>query len=290
MNRQTRHWIYMCLLMAVTLLFVVGVWALLPPSEDAALQASGEREIRLPILMYHSIQEDGDRQGRYVLPASTLEADLQYLSKHGYTAVTVADLIAYVDEGTPLPEKPVMLTFDDGFYNNVVYVLPLLEKYDMKAVVSVVGKYSENAVRENDPNPRYAYLTWDEMRQAQQSGRIEIQNHSYDMHGQGARTGANKKRGEGYEEYRAALYEDVGKMQTLLQENAGIQATAFAYPLGAMCDDSEKILKEMGFRATFSCYEKVNYISKDPKSLYALGRFNRPSSVSTEQFMKQIAY
>ena len=97
------------------------------------------QEVRLPVLMYHGVHSDPKKSGDYVITPQALEQDLLYLQQQGCTAVTMSDILAYVQEGTPLPEKPVMLTFDDGCYNNLTYVLPLLEKYDAYAVVSVVG-------------------------------------------------------------------------------------------------------------------------------------------------------
>ena len=61
------------------------------------------------------------------------------LQVKGYTAITVSDLLAYVQDGADLPEKPVMITFDDGYYNNYIYAYPLLKQRGMKAVVSIIG-------------------------------------------------------------------------------------------------------------------------------------------------------
>ena len=96
--------------------------------------------------MYHSILKDASRTGKYVITPSRVEEDLIYLQENGYETVVVADLIAYVTDGTPLPEKPVMITLDDGYLNNLTYMLPLLEQYDMRAVISVIGLYSERCV------------------------------------------------------------------------------------------------------------------------------------------------
>ena len=66
-----------------------------------------------------------------------------------------------------------MITFDDGFRNNLTDGLPLLEKYGMKATVAVVGCYSERFSDTPDPNPAYAHLSWDDITELTQSGRVE---------------------------------------------------------------------------------------------------------------------
>ena len=98
--------------------------------------------------------------GDYVLSPIELEKDIVYLKNNGYEAVFVSQLIDYVENGTELPEKPVIISFDDGDYNNLTYVLPLLKKYSFKATISIVGKYSEIACEEAEPSPSYSYLDW----------------------------------------------------------------------------------------------------------------------------------
>ena len=72
-----------------------------------------------------------------------MEQDFQYLKEQGYTAVLPDDLIAYANGEGQLPPKPILITFDDGYYNNYSYAFPLLKKYDMKAVISIVGNFTE---------------------------------------------------------------------------------------------------------------------------------------------------
>ena len=91
-------------------------------------RARAAEPVALPILMYHHISKAADQCGKHVISPQTLEGDLQYLADNGYTAVTTADLIAYVDQGKALPEKPVMITFDDGQLSVLEYALPLLER------------------------------------------------------------------------------------------------------------------------------------------------------------------
>ena len=269
-----------CLLMAGLLLHMA---ATLPAST-----AAGAKGVTVPIIMYHSVLNNKSKTGPYTVTPETVERDFAYIKAHGYTTMLVSELADAVLSGQALPEKPIIITLDDGHLNNLTYVLPLLEKYDMKAVVSVVGSYSECYSKSPDHNPDYAYLCWEDIDELTAAGRVEIGNHTYDMHKKDIRKGSKKKLGESDAEYCEALMTDVGKTQSLLEEYCGIVPTTFAYPYGYISKESIPILQEMGFTAMLTCSETINVITGDPNVLQALGRFNRPYGVSTQKFMKRI--
>lgn len=272
-----------CFAVLMILTFCLGAANALLFLED---EADG---VKVPILMYHSILKDPSRSGKYVVTPAQLEEDFSYLKEHGYTAIVMDDLIRYVYQGQPLPEKPVMITLDDGHLNNLTYLLPLLQQYEMKAVISIVGSYAQRATDLDEHNPNYAYLDWDEIHTLVESGRVEIQNHTYNMHDQSARRGAARKSGEALDSYHEALYADLKRTQQALVQLAHIPApTTFTYPFGQISDESEQVLTELGFLASLSCYERINVITRDTRCLYQLGRYNRPSGISTAKFMKKL--
>lgn len=267
------------------LIFLLGFGG---SSPAVAVSEQAGKGIFLPVIMYHSVLKDESRSGEFVVTPDNLESDFRYLSEHGYTAVLPEDLVEYVYEGVPLPENPVMITFDDGHLNNMTYALPLLEKYNMKALISVVGSFSETYSGIDDHNPAYAYCTWEDIRVLSDSPYVEIGNHTYDMHRTDVRKGCQKLRTESDEEYSRILNEDIGRLQQLLAENSGCTPTAFAYPFGYLSKESVPALQEMGFKVTLNCCERPNYITKSPNTLYGLNRYNRPNGVSTEKFMGKI--
>lgn len=259
---------------------------------EAALLSSTapEGSIPLPVVMYHGLVRNSRYQNNFFISPKQFEKDLKYLKENGYTPVLVQNLIAYVDNGTPLPERPVLITFDDGFYSSYLYAYPLLRQYDMKAVVSVIGKFADKASLIKDKNPYYSYLAWDEIKELSNSGYIEIQNHSYNMHNNDCkRRGIMQNSGESLEHYHQVLSEDIGSVQDKLYEVTGKRPTAFAYPYGIVSENSKEILKNMGIRSTFSCMEGINYITKDPDCLYRLKRVNRTPEKSSEAFFNVIA-
>ena len=255
--------------------------------EPASAEVS--EEIFVPVVMYHSLLKDPDRAGDYVVSPDVFEADMTYLIENGYTTVFVRDLIDYVENGADLPDKPVVVTFDDGYYNVMEYAYPFMQENSIKGVMNIVGAYTEQSTAENDHNPAYSYLTWEEISQLEQSGVFEIGSHTYNMHSIGVRSGCKKKYGENTVTYRNALTEDIGGLQELLSEKSGVTPVTFAYPYGFISEESVPTLREIGFKALLTCYEKPNYISRDnPECLLEINRYNRPADVSTEEFMEKL--
>ena len=251
--------------------------------------ANSEEAIDVPIIMYHSILKDSSRSNKYTITPSVLEEDLKYIKDKGYTTVTISDLISYVYENKELPNKPIVLTFDDGHYNNYGYLLPLLEKYDMKAVISIVGAYTDKFTQTDEANMNYSYLRWKDIKELMGTGRIEFQNHTYNLHNNtGNRIGTKKIKGETNEHYRQVLEEDILKLQKEFEENTNYTPQCFTYPFGGISNASLDIIKELGFKASLSCEQGINKLTKNPNSLFLLKRYNRPSYISTFNFFQKI--
>lgn len=159
-------------------------------------------EIELPIIMYHSLLKDPNRQNKYVISPELFERDLKYLKENGYVPVFIKDVIEYVNDDGNLPKKPIVITFDDGYFNNYYYAYPLLKKYNMKAVISIVGKMTDDFSNHPNENPNYSYLTWDNILDMHLSGHWEIQNHSYNCHSYENRNGVCQVSSETKKEYK----------------------------------------------------------------------------------------
>lgn len=246
--------------------------------------------ISLPVLMYHSICSSSGKEGKFIVSETGLEQDLTYISENGYNTVSASQIIDFVYNGTPLPEKPILLTFDDGYYNNYCYAFPLLKKYNAKAVISIIGKYTDIYSETEEENPLYSHITWDEAREMCESGLVEIENHSYNSHTTDkGRNGTKKKKGESEAAYAEYISSDIGKLQEEIYANLGYKPQLFAYPFGSVSEASYDILKQMGFKMTLSCEEKVNYLKTgDTDGIYMLGRYLRTNKRSAERILKNI--
>lgn len=252
--------------------------------------AAGDEGPTFAIIMYHQIASGKSKLGKFVLSDSQLESDMLYLKEQGYETITMAQLIDYSKGVGGLPEKPVMLTFDDGYESFYGYVYPLLQKYNMRAVLSVVGEFVDRYTENPDHNLRYSCLNWDEVREMRNSGLVEIQNHTYDMHSTGktGRQGCAIKKGESEEAYKQIFLEDVSKMQEKLKAELGAPADTFTYPFGALCKQSVPLLKELGFQAALTCREELVTAAPYGDWMYRLGRYNRPNGKSSEAFFEKV--
>lgn len=256
--------------------------------KGAAYTFSQQSGIELRIIMYHSILKDPSRTGVYVITPSQLRSDLEYLSAKGYKTVLPRDLVGYVRGETRLPEKCVMLTFDDGCYNNLTYLLPLLKEFSYTALISVVGKYTQLYTDSGDKNPNYTYLAYDDLLLLEQSGLIEIGNHTYNLHNNGVLPGSGKANGENESAYQARLENDLMLLQRELEKNGLTKPLCYTYPFGIISNASLDAVKRCGFKVSLSCREKTNIITKDPECLFLLNRYNRSGLTDTASFMKKL--
>jgi len=141
---------------------------ILPPQPDDV-----ERSADVPIFMYHYISaspsaQDHIRVGLSV-PPEMFEAQLKLLSDNGYTTISLRDLYEFLAVGKALPDKPIILTFDDGYLDNYTNAFPILQKYGMIGTFFVLTGPADDG--------ESAYLTWDMITEMSNAG-MDIQLHS----------------------------------------------------------------------------------------------------------------
>ncbi len=268
---------------AFTMIF--SLVTLISASLVTAVKAQSQ-VVELPIIMYHSILKDENYWGDYVISPEQLEADFEYLSQNGYTAIGMTELYNYLYLGEDLPEKPIILSFDDGYYNNYLYAYPLALEYNMKIIISPIAYYSDINTVDEVQSGYYSHCTWEQIQEMYNSGLVEFGNHSYNLHSDsGERLGTKMLTWEDEETYKQLLQEDLSKAQDLLTQATGIATKLFVYPFGAISEQAQSVIESMGFICTFSCEEKMNLISKDPSSIEVLGRYLRPYNKSVSEIL-----
>lgn len=261
-----------------------------PYSEQAHAETGAQSpdEIILTTVMYHNILKSV--KGTYIVSPDQLVADLSAYEKLGYNTVFPSEIIGYVRGMNALPDKPLLITFDDGRYNNMYYGLPVLEKYDAKALICPVGAFSAFSTDSGDhSNPNYSHITWTQFGELAASGRFEIGNHTYNMHKYSPRFGVKRMKGESDSDYRAALKSDFGRLQDMLLKSTGVLPRVFAYPFGAYTDEAKDVLLSLGIEMMLTCNEGVTTVKRGvPESLHYVRRFNRDGLISTAEFTKKL--
>lgn len=188
----------------------------------------------VPILMYHDLSEDAAlcESTDWTLQPEKLREDLIWLRESGYTTVLPRELAAgKLDDGSPLPRKCVLLTFDDGYESNYTLAQPVLEEFGAKAAVAVIVSHIGS-----EPG----FLTWDECRAMEESGVWEFGSHTYDRHIRDDAPGVSRIDGETREDYIARIAPDIEKSVEIMRQELGHDIRYFAYPLGkvdAWCDE-----------------------------------------------------
>lgn len=257
-----------------------------------SLAVFSEKSVRLPVIMYHQVSENSELWGQYVIPESTLREDFNYIKTNGYTPVSLQAVTEFVSNGTPLPEKPILITFDDGERSFLTKVLPLLKEFSYPATVAVVISLTDLYTKNGETDDRYAYLNWNDLKALSKEPLVEIINHSYNMHSLTARRGMGKAPGESDDDYTAKIKEDFELFNSAFLNYLGKVPTAIAYPYGIKTDILSKIAAEEGCTVALTCLEKVNTLThaqnkSNDKAPLELGRFNRPYKISSQDFFER---
>ncbi len=122
----------------------------------------------------------------------------------------------------------------------------------------------------------------------QQSGLVEIQSHSYNLHKiSKGRYGCCQIDNESLENYEEFLSNDLNKLQEEILSVTGNSPNTFTYPYGRYNDKIETIIKNLGFKATLTCKFGVNVIDNDPDTLYSLKRIRRAHNQSIQKMLKE---
>lgn len=260
------------------------------PTHTGWADRSGEA--RVPILMYHHFVTDPELENAASVSPQKFENDMIALKQAGYETVSLQDLIDYVHTGKALPERPVVITFDDGYLSNYEYAFPVLRRLDMKATIFVIGWSVGETKYKGTDRDIIPHFTWEQAREMAESGLIDIQHHTYDMHNpnspeEPSRRGVTPLPGESSGAYARALADDVLKLEQLIEEHVGRPVFALAYPYGEYRFLSELVLQDLGYEVTLSTKKGIQTVRQgDPLSLYAMKRINVGPELSSDELMR----
>ncbi len=225
----------------------------IPTSVRTATRAptlnSNVRALRVPILMYHYISVPPPDADIYRLDLSVrpreFEAQMEWLAVNEYHPIRLMDLADALWNGSPLPEKAIVLTFDDGYIDNYQNAFPVLKNYRFPATFFVITQF-------NDDN-KSGYMSWSQLGDMARAG-MEIGSHSVDHPDLRAKSQAFQNQ------------EIAGSKQTI-ELRLGVPVRSFAYPSGKYDARTLQILQSSGYMAAVTEIQGIRQTSDKPFEL-----------------------
>ncbi len=222
-----------------------------------------KREAEVPILMYHHISEvpadaDAVRRDLTVTPAN-FEAQLRYLAKEGYESITLKDLLFHLQMGRPLPPKPIILTFEDGYRDNFTEAHRLLQKYGFRGTFFLITSPIDEG--------REEYLTWRQVKRLHAAG-MELGSHTYthpDLRDQ---------------PYDYLVWQILGSKEAI-EARIKVPVCFFSYPSGRYDEQVIEVLKRAGFWGAVTIKQGALQSSEHP---FELERIRVRGSYSLRDF------
>lgn len=214
------------------------------------------RTAKVPVMMYHDILPE--KEVFFDVTPEELEADFELIKSKGLTPINLDQLVIHLRTGSPLPEKPILLTFDDGYGGHYEYVYPLLKKYKYPAVFSV---YTKNM----GINTGRSHVTWEQLKIMAGNPLVTISGHS--------KTHPPDLTKLSDEE----LVQEIVESKELLEKNLGKSIRYFTYPTGKNDERVRKLVQEAGYIAALAMDDNNEIFAGESENLLAIGRFGQSS-------------
>lgn len=227
------------------------------------------------VLTYHHLLNKDDKEkyfkdNMYVATTEDFEEQLKYLKENGYNSISSDDLYDWLQFKTELPEKSVLITFDDGYTSTYKYALPLLEKYGYKSIVFCTGNVIKDTTEIFDPSI-LQFMGYDLINDIKNNHPIlEIGAHSDDLHDKSISNYS-------YEE----IYEDVLSIKNKLNTDL------YSYPGGHYNYNYLKAIKNANYKMAFKY--KPSSRTHNTDNIYALSRIEVVGNIDIEGF-KELLY
>ncbi len=228
-------------------------------------------ESAVPVLMYHNINDNYNPQNSNIeISNVAFKEHMQAIKDNGYTAITFSQLIAFVENGEALPQKPILITFDDGYLNNYTNAFPLLKEMDMNATIFVVtGRMGMQG------GVTYPHFTWEQAKEMENSGIIDIQSHTVYHNDLTAISDEN-------------LVFELRKSRFMIYKYLGKKSDILAYPYGNFNDKIKQAAQKAGYKACVEIKLGTPGVNRKNADLFALKRITAFGTMSGEDLINTI--
>ena len=210
---------------------------------------------KVPVIMYHDILPK--KKVSFDVTVKQFKQHLELIKKNGVTPITLDQLIHHLCTGEALPEKPILLTFDDGYIGHYEIVYPLLKKYNYPAVFSVYTDKIEGKIVGRST------LTWSQLQEMAKNPLVTIASHSV-THPKDLTKLSDRE-----------LQTEIFKSKQILENKLGIKIDYFTYPEGKYDERVSAWVKVAGYEAALTMKNNRNIFSNESKSLLAIDRFGQ---------------
>ena len=211
------------------------------------------RQAKVPVMMYHDILPE--KQVFFDVTPEEFEQHLRLIQAKKLTPITMDQLVSHLRTGLPLPEKPILLTFDDGYQGHYDYVYPLLKKYKYPAIFSIyTAKVGKKLGRSS--------LTWKQVREMAKDPLVTIASHS-----------VNHKVMENMTPQELVL--ETQESKRILEAELGIPIRYFTYPEGKFDDAALEAVKAAGYSAALTMNDLDEQLAGQSANLLAIGRIGQ---------------
>ncbi|GBF35523.1 polysaccharide deacetylase [Desulfocucumis palustris] len=237
---------------------------------------TGDISREVPVLMYHKVNPDPfvGGYGLRVTPRS-FDRQLRFLKKKGFHSISLVDLAEYFKRGRPLPKKPVVITFDDGYLDNYTYAFPILKKYGMTATVFVVAD-TIGGINDFDyragRQPLNHMAGWKELREMS-SGGITIGSHTL-SHPHLAEVDPDRARKE------------IARSKIKLEKGLGKKVDVFCYPYGNYNQRVVDMVRESGYLAAVTTKQGL---ARESDGIYTLRRIRVRGDYTQGRFIYELS-
>ena len=219
------------------------------------------------ILCYHDVPETVYLDDFGVDQRSFINT-IEYLKFHDYTFISLDDLVQSRKGNKDLPEKSILLTFDDAYVSFYEFVYPMLKEYKIHSTLAVVTNWIG---KEKPDYVKHDLMNWDQIREVSKSPYVDVISHSHDLHKgilanpQGNKPAAavnrlydeQSKQYENIDEYKKRISDDLKTSKQFLEEKTGDAIDTIAWPHGLYNEITTKLATESGFKDQFTLHDKA---------------------------------
>lgn len=227
---------------------------------------------RFVILMYHMVSEPKTAaEVKYACPPKQFEKHIQMLLNDGFTPISIETVESYYSHNTPIPDKSFLITLDDGFEDNYSNAFPILQSYNIPAVIylatGLLGK--TNQWMSAPTFSERKMLSWQQIK--------EMTHHGIHF---GSHTVSHPKLTELDDD---SVNKELVQSKQFIEDQLGLECTHFAYPYGLLTEKTRDLVQQAGFKTACSTRSGFNNAERDPLMLHRIEVYGNDSTWKLKQ-------